>query len=322
MLNRREFVGAGLGLAAAAAALGAPGDKFKWAGPGGLFRPGWNGSPGMEPHPDEGIKVIAKYGFQGVEEFREDMRGHLDRPPADFKKLLDQAGLELCTIGGNVDPKKGQQTIDDNVKLAGFIAACGGKHLKVNLASRPRDTPPNQMTAEQYQTLAKILNEIGKRTMDLGVKFAHHPHTYSIIESQQELAKIMDLTDPKLVYIITDTCHLSISGIDPVKCLQEYYPRVAAVHFKDAAPKYNVAKTGWKGPAPTRAEQGDENPFKPFGTGGVDFLGFMRVLRQHNYAGWITLDFDAPRASEGTMTANMDNYKKYIVDTLKATLKS
>jgi inosose dehydratase len=322
MLNRREFLGAGM--MAAVAAQAAPGDKFRWAMNGGFFRPmsGMYDAPGLLPHPEEGLKVIAKYGFHGVEEFLQgDMEKYINKPPAEFKALLDASGLAMCTIGGNVDPSKAQQTIEDNVKLARFIAACGGKHLKVNMMNRPRDKGPNWMTDDQYRSLAKLLNEIGKRTQDVGIKFAHHPHTWGVIEGEEELKRIMDLTDPKLVYIITDTCHLTVSGIDPVKCIKDYYPRVAAVHFKDAAARYNVAKAGWKGPAPTREEHVKDNLFKPFGTGGADFVGFMKVLRDHQYDGWITLDFDAPRPGEGSLTENMNNYKKYITGTLKATLR-
>ena len=53
----------------------------------------------------------------------------------------------------------------------------------------------------------------------------------------------------------------------------------------------------------------------------MDFPAFFRVLREKKYAGWVTLDFDAPRPGEGTMLQDMDSHKKYLVETLHVTLK-
>jgi hypothetical protein len=36
----------------------------------------------------------------------------------------------------------------------------------------------------------------------------------------------------------------------------------------------------------------------------------------------VTLDFDAPRPGEGTVVEDMNRHKKYLVETLHATLKS
>ena len=54
------------------------------------------------------------------------------------------------------------------------------------------------------------------------------------MERQPELDMIMEMTDPKLVYLVLDTGHATLGGIDPVKCLRDYYSRIAAIHLKDA----------------------------------------------------------------------------------------
>ena len=46
------------------------------------------------------------------------------------------------------------------------------------------------------------------------------------------------------------------------------------------------------------------------------------ILRERKYDGWVTLDFDAPRAGEGTVEQDMDSHKKYLVETLKVALRS
>ena len=132
----------------------------------------------------------------------------------------------------------------------------------------------------------------------------------------------MDLTDPTLVYLIADTAHLTLGGIDPVKFVRDWYPRIAGVHLKDTEPKYSVAKAGWKGPAPSREEHARVNLYKNFGTGGVDFAGFIQALRERGYDSWVSLDFDPLRPGEGEIEGTMSMRRTYLLDKLKATLRS
>lgn len=319
MLNRREFIGAGLGLGAALAAYALPGDKFRWACTSGMFR-------ALTPQPQATLQTISKYGFHGLEATVQlaDSAGSV----AKFKEALNAHNLAIATFwGGGVywDPSnsaKVRETIANNIKLArDHVAPCGGTYLKVNLTNRGDARPtPNWMTPDHMQTLAHTLNEIGRGTLDAGVKFAFHPHAWTMAETGNEVKQLMDLTDPKLVYMIADTAHLTLGGIDPVKFLRDWYPRIAGVHLKDTEPKYSVAKAGWKGPAPSQDEHKRVNLYKNFGTGGVDFVGFIQVLRDKGYDSWVSLDFDPLRPGEGDIEGTMSMRRKYLVEHLKATL--
>jgi len=314
MLDRRHFLLTGVG--AALAAQAAAGDRMRFAMSGHEFRT-------TQPHPEEGIKIAARYGYHGLEPFQEDIAKYLDKPPEELKKVLDASGLALCTVGSGgqyLDPAKVAQTIESNAARARYISYFGCKHLKINLSRRPGNGAAN-LNDTDAKALAKTLNEVGKRTMDAGIKLAFHPHCWTLVEREPELNRMMDLTDPKYVFLVLDTGHASLGGIDPVKCLRDYYPRIAAMHLKDCEPKYSAGK-GWKGPAPSEEEHNRVNLYKRLGTGGVDFPAFFAVLRERKYDGWVTLDFDAPRPGEGTVEHDMDSHKKYLVETLKVTLKS
>jgi inosose dehydratase len=314
MATRREFIGATLYAAVAARAYALPGDKMRYAMSGHQFRT-------TPPHPEAGIKMAARYGYHGLEPFQDDMPQYLEQPPEEFKKVLDASGLALCTIGSGgqyLDPARLQETIESNAARARYIAHFGCTHLKVNLSPR---VGPENLTPANGKTLAKNLNEVGKRTADAGIKFAFHPHAWTLVERQPELDMVMDMTDPRLVYLVLDTGHAALGGIDPVKCLRDYYSRIASIHLKDAEAKYSSAG-GWKGPAPSEEEHKRVNLYKRLGSGGVDFPAFFRVLRERNYDGWVTLDFDAPRPGEGTVEQDMNGHKKYLLETLRADLRS
>jgi inosose dehydratase len=314
MLNRRQFLVTSA--AATVAAQAATGDHMRFAMSGHEFRT-------TKPHPEEGIKMTARYGYHGLEPFQEDIAKYLTQPPEELKKVLDASGLALCTVGSGgqyIDPARIPQTIESNAARARYISYFDCKHLKVNLSKRPGNGAANLSDADA-KVLAATLNEVGKHTMDAGIKLAFHPHCWTLVERLPELNKIMDLTDPKFVYLVLDTGHASLGGIDPVKALRDYYPRIAAMHLKDCEPKYS-AGNGWKGPAPSEEEHNRVDLYKRLGTGGVDFPAFFAVLRERKYDGWVTLDFDAPRPGEGTVEADMDAHRKYLLETLKVTLKS
>jgi inosose dehydratase len=321
MMNRREFLQAGLGLAAATAAYAAPGDKFRWACTSGMFR-------ALTPQPQATLATIARHGFHGLEATVQ--LANSAGSVANFKQALNAHGLAIATFwGGGVywdaeNPAKVRDTIADNINLArNYVAPCGGKYLKVNLTSRGDARPaPNWMTPDQMRALAATLNEIGRGTRDAGVKFAFHPHAWTMAESDAEVRQLMELTDPKLVYLIADTAHLTLGGIDPVKFVRDWYPRIAGVHLKDTEPKYNVAKAGWKGPAPSQEEHKRVNLYKNFGAGGVDFVGFIQALRDKGYDSWISLDFDPLRPGEGDVESVMAGRRKYVMETLKGNLKT
>ena len=314
MLTRREFIGAGLGTAVAAHAFALPGDKMRYAMSGHQFR-------GLKPHPETGIQMTARYGYHGLEPFQDDMPQYIKQPPEVFKKLLDDAGIALCTVGSGgqyLDPKLVPETIESNAARAKYVAAFGCKHLKVNLSRR---VGPENLSAEYGKQLARNLNEVGKRTMDAGIKFAFHPHAWTLVERQAELDMVMELTDPKYVYLVLDTGHATLGGIDPVKALRDYYSRVASIHLKDAESKYNTAN-GWRGPAPSEEEHKSVNLYKRLGSGGVDFVAFFQELRRRRYDGWVTMDFDMPRPGEGTVEEDMNRHKKYLTETLKGDLRA
>jgi inosose dehydratase len=325
MLNRRDFLRAGVGAAIAfRAAHAMAGDKFRWACTSGMFRP-------LPNLPDDALKMLSDHGFHGIEATLE-----IEKPcgsAQEFKKRLDKYNIACANYWGAGDyydpanPDMVRATIADNLDIArNHIVVCGAHHLKVNLTRRDMTAHPipGWWTTEELSVLAKTLNEIGKGCADLGVKFCFHPHNWSLIDTTgNEVKRIMDLTDPKLVYMVADTAHLSLGGTDPIKFLNEWYPRIGDIHLKDVRVQYSPAKARWKGPAPSREQHEKvDTLYRQFGTGGVDFVGFLGVLRKKGYDQWVSLDFDPPRPGEGTVKENMDFRTKYIVETLHASLRS
>ena len=116
MMNRRDFVRAGIGAAVAfRAAHAMSGDKFRWSCTSGMFRK-------MDGQPDATLKMISENGFQGVEAsmLLEQSAGSAK----ELKARMDKYNVACANYwgGGNYfDPKnpdKVAATVADNIGLA------------------------------------------------------------------------------------------------------------------------------------------------------------------------------------------------------------
>lgn len=328
MVSRREFIGtglgAGLGVALGTEVHGLSGDKFRWAINTHMFTP-------LKPFPEAGIKMASRFGFHGVEPWGNEMQTYFAQPPEVFKRVLDESGIGISSIasgGEYFDASKLQATLDSNGAHAKFASYFGVTALKANLGPR---LGAENLSSANGRILAKNLNEVGKRTLEHGVKFAFHPHAWTMVERKAEVEMILEMTDPKLVFLTLDTCHASVGGIEPARFVRDHYSRVAHFHFKDTLPVWSAGK-GWQGPAPSEEEEARiakqlglppsrHAIYQPFGAGGVDFPGLIRVLRERNYDGWISLDFNYVDSPPGvTIEQEMTAHRKYLVETLRATL--
>jgi len=121
--------------------------------------------------------------------------------------------------------------------------------------------------------------------------------------------------------------------MEPVAFVRDHYARIAHLHFKDTLPVWSAAK-GWKGPAPNEEEEvrvakqhglapSRHTIYQSFGAGGVDFPGVIKVLRERNYDGWISLDFNSVDLPPGvSVEQEMGAHRKYLTETLNASMKT
>lgn len=58
------------------------------------------------------------------------------------------------------------------------------------------------LSDEQMQNLAEGLNELGRRAKAKGMKVCFHPHVSTGIQTLKEINKLMERTNPDLVYLL------------------------------------------------------------------------------------------------------------------------
>ena len=272
-------------------------------------RPDWSGPANFIRSIDEASEI----GYHWIETFWPYV-ARWENNPQGLKDELNKRNLKLETVSNGagmrtdfVDAGQRAGVIEDHMKLIRFINGFGCDHLKINIGGQRK--PGDERVA--YKEMATTFTEIGKRMTDMGMKFGVHAHLNSAFETRQDVDAIMELTNPKEVYLILDTGHVSMAGMDPVKLTRDYTSRIIEYHMKDVAPEH---KGGYKGSGPYRAPGGggrgrgqqsqqDENlpasvryrdrHFFELGRGGVDFPAILEILNAVSWKGWMTVELDS-----------------------------
>jgi inosose dehydratase len=155
----------------------------------------------------------------------------------------------------------------------------------------PRRSPNEQEVARLdeagWQSLAEGLNLAGAIAQEHGMKLTYHHHGGTVVEKPKEIDRLMELTDPSLVYLLFDTGHAYYGGSDPLTLLKKHYDRIAYVHLKDI--RQEVLDEA-------RAEGVDfatcirKGVFTVPGDGCLDFKPIFEELIKQEYVGWALLE--------------------------------
>ena len=142
----------------------------------------------------------------------------------------------------------------------------------------------------QWATFAEGVELVARAVREqAGLRCVFHHHAAGFIETPDEITRLLDLTDPKLVGLCFDTGHYRFGGGDPLPALGRHRDRIWHVHFKDCSPSVHQR---------SRAEGWDyfgslkHGIFCELGKGDVDFAAVIAELRRTNYAGWIVVEQD------------------------------
>ena len=277
-LTRRAFA------AACAAPLFAAGPRYR-IGITTNTRGGWEDDVWLS------FREAREAGYTSVESFIHYFTAFWDKP-AELRRRVEDMGLRFVTIsnGGPLemhfeDAAKREKIIADHLKLVRFIRELGCTHLKINTGPRR----PEGTTAADLEAMAATLDQLGRRISAEGLKFAVHAHMWSQLENRSEIDYILGHTDPKHVWFVLDTGHITMAGIDPVALAKQLGHRIVEFHMKDVRPQDRGG---------ARARVAVHEPmtspiFFELGKGGVDFAALKAHLDAIQWSGWMTVELDS-----------------------------
>ncbi|MEV4708759.1 sugar phosphate isomerase/epimerase [Actinoplanes sp. NPDC049316] len=234
---------------------------------------------------DQAVRDIAGCGYAGIEMFDGNVASYADRPD-DLRELLGTAGIELVSVYTGANFIYADALRDELYRIeraAELAATFGAQRLVVGGgARRAAGVEP-----EDYNRLGEALDRVTAIAESNGLSAGYHPHLTTIVESPDELDRLMSRTR---IGFCPDTAHLAAGGGDPAALIRRYPDRITHVHLKDLRP--------------------DPVEFLPLGAGVLDFADILRAVREARYDSWLIVELDAyagdPREAAETSKAYLD----------------
>ncbi len=233
--------------------------------------------------------------------------GYMPTNPAVLKAELDRRGIVM--LGAFVpvalkDSAAHEPGIETALKTARLLAAVVSEPKPylvladangtdpVRTRNAGRIAPELGLSAPEWRTFAAGANRIGRAVLhETGLRTVFHHHCAGCVETPDEIARFLDLTDPQAIGLVFDTGHFAYGAgtCDVVPGMERFKDRIDYVHLKDCHP--DIA-------AQARAAQWDyfgalrHGIFCELGRGGVDFPAVLRWLNRKPYSGYVLVEQD------------------------------
>jgi inosose dehydratase len=230
--------------------------------------------------------------------------GFMPTDPQKLRRELESRELKLLASWVTVhlhDPARLAENEADALRTAHQLAEVGGPENLVVLGNDPytdpirtlqagRILPEHGMDDARWRTFADAANRIARAVKrETGLRTVFHHHIGTWVETPEETARFLSMTDPEVLGLCFDTGHYRFSGGDPVEAVKRHADRIWHVHFKDHDPEVasRSRREGWS--AVKAIERG---VFCELGKGDVDFKAILGELGRRGYGGWIVVEQD------------------------------
>jgi inosose dehydratase len=275
---------------------------------------------------DRMLDELAETGYTGTELGDWD---YMPTAPAALKAELAKRS-NLVMLGAFVpvalkNPAAHEEGAAVAVKTARLIAAVattqapylvlsddnGTDPVRTKLAGR---VPPSAgLSKDEWKTFAGGADRVAREVFDAtGLRTVFHHHCAGHVETPDEIATLLDLTNPERLGLVFDTGHY-IHGtgkeeIDLVAALNRYKDRIWYIHLKDIEP--TIARR-------SREEEWDyftgmmHGVYCELGKGCVDFPALLRWLAARDYKGYALVEQDI-LPGMGTPKESAQRNREYI----------
>jgi inosose dehydratase len=235
--------------------------------------------------------------------------GYMPTDPAALRGELEKRGLAMLGAFVPVALKNASAHaagIANAVKTARLLAAVAGTPapylvLADDNGSVPERTrlagrvPPEAgLSPAEWKTFAAGADQLALAVFEkTGLRTVFHHHCAGYVETPDEIATLLELTNPQRLGLVFDTGHYCYGtgggDCDVVAAMDRYGDRVWYIHCKDCQP--DIARRA-------RAEQWDyftalrHGVFCELGKGCVDFPALLRRLSARKYDGYVLVEQD------------------------------
>ncbi len=233
--------------------------------------------------------------------------GYMPTTPAALKSELQKRNLAM--LGAFVpvalkDRSAHEAGIVNAVKTARLLAATAGEPKPYLVLADDNGTVPARtrnagritedqgLTPSEWGAFAEGANRVAQAVLDeTGLRTVFHHHCAGYVETPDEIARFLALTDPRLIGLVFDSGHYTYGGggTDVIRGLEQFKERIWYIHLKDCDPKVadEARATRWD-----YFEALRHGVFCELGNGSVDFPAILRWLTRNDYDGYVLVEQD------------------------------
>ena len=260
------------------------------------------------------ISEMALAGFTGSE-----VGSHYPTDKYELKKALDLRNMVICNqwFSSFLLTKPYEEVEKEFVKQCDFLHYVGARVIGASEQSysiQGKNQPILEgkyvMNDDEWETLTKGLSKLGKVAKDMDMTLTFHHHMGTVVQTEAEIDRFMDMVDPNYVFLLFDSGHCSYADIDPVKVLGKYIGRTRHIHLKDLRRDVVAEARANKWSFLEGVRKGT---FTVPGDGDVDFEPIFKIIQDSGYEGYVVVE-----AEQDPAVANPFEYalkaRKYIAE--------
>ena len=273
---------------------------------------------GAENTFEQCVSEMALAGFTGCE-----VGNKYPKDPAVLKAALDLRGLTIANqwFSSFVLTEPMEKVEKDFIAQCNFLKAMGATRIGASEQSYSIQGQMNTpvfdtkyvMNDSEWKKFADGMNRLGEIANSMGIRLVYHHHMGTVVQTAEEIDRMMDMTDPDKFALLYDTGHLAYCGQDYLAVLNKYAKRIAHVHLKDIRPEV-VEKV--KKEKLSFLQGVREGAFTVPGDGCIDFAPVFDVLDKSGYEGWMIVE-----AEQDPAKANPFEYALKARDYIRKTAK-
>lgn len=247
---------------------------------------------GKENTFEQCVSEMALAGFTGCE-----VGGRYPRDTAVLKKALALRGMEIASawFSSFLLTQPYEQVEKDFIAHCSFLKTMGARFCNVaeqgNSVQGKLDVPvfegKPENTAEQWKLLTEGLDKLGKVAKDMGMTMTYHHHMGTGVQTEAEIDRLMENTNPDYVWLLYDTGHLVCSGEDYLGILKKYMSRIRHIHLKDVRLDVRQRVIDEKMSFLDGVRAG---MFTVPGDGDVDFEPIFDYVNKSDFDGWYIVE--------------------------------
>lgn len=181
------------------------------------------------------LKKLAEMGYTHVEHANYVDRKFYTYPAAEFKKILDDMGLQMPsghTVMGKDHWDETKKDFTDSWKYTIEDAATMGQKFVVS----PSLDKSFWSSYDALMGFLEVFNKCGELCQQSGMKFGYHNHDFEfseVLKGELMFDLMLQNTDPDKVGIQLDIGNMYIAGAKAKDILIKYPSRFETIHVKD-----------------------------------------------------------------------------------------